>query len=217
VTPAPTAEGGGRRRVEALAAVLERQRRRDLLGPEGFDAVVAHSRGFAALVGDAPRSAVDLGSGGGVPGLVLAVEVWPRSELVLVDASQRRCTYLELEVAALGVADRVAVRWGRAEDVGRDPVLRGSVDVVTARCFGPPGVTAECAAPLLRPGGVLLVSEPPRSRGERWPAAGLARAGMAMDGLVEEGGSTYARLRQVAPCPDALPRRPGVPERRPLF
>lgn len=203
----------------ALLASLARQRGRGVLGPDAIDDLIAHSLGFAVALGDLPPSAavVDLGSGGGLPGLVLAATAWPQAQLTLVDASQRRCTYLELEVVALGLGDRVVVRWGRAEEVGRDPGLRGSADVVVSRSFGPPAVTAECAAPLLRSGGLAVVSEPPGSRGERWPSAGLARAGLALDALVDHLGSTYARLRQVAPCPDILPRRPGLPERRPLF
>lgn len=203
----------------ALRDALARQRARDVLGPDPVDLLVTHSLGFAAArgAGDQPTRVVDLGSGGGVPGLVLALEAWATAELVLVDASQRRCTYLELEVAALGLADRVSVRWGRAEELGRDPDLRASADVVTARSFGPPAVTAECAAPLLRVGGVLVVSEPPGSTGARWPADGVARAGLAVEAVVAHHGASYTRLRQVSPCPADLPRRPGVPERRPLF
>lgn len=198
---------------------LARQQARDLLGRDQIDDLITHGRGFAEAVGDGPSPSrvVDLGSGGGVPGLVLACGPWTTAEVVLLDASQRRCTYLEVEVAALDLAPRVSVRWGRTEELGHEPALRGTADVVTARSFGSPAVTAEAGAPLLRPGGVMVVSEPPGSQGGRWPAEGLDRLGLALDDVVTCDGATYARLRQVAPCPADLPRRPGIPERRPLF
>ena len=73
-----------------------------------------------------------------MPGLVLAALAWPEARVVLVDASQRRCTYLELEVAALGLADRVAVRWGGPRRSGATPACAGRLDVVISRSFGPP-------------------------------------------------------------------------------
>lgn len=205
--------GGG----AALRAVLARQRARDLLGPAPLDDQVAHSRGFAALVPTVPRRVVDLGSGGGLPGLVLATACWPEAEVALLDGSQRRCTYLELAVAELGLGPRVTVRWGRAEEVGHEPGWRGRADVVVARGFGAPAVTAEGAAPLLAVGGSLVVSEPPGAGGERWDGAGLSRLGLELVEIRQVGGAGYARLRQVVACPPPYPRRPGVPARRPLF
>lgn len=195
---------------------LRRQQARDVLGPAPVASHRAHSRAFAAALGATPARAVDLGSGGGVPGLVLAVESWPEAEVVLLDASQRRCTYLEVEAAALGVDDRVRVRWARAEEAGRDPALRGGADAVVARSFGPPAVTAECAAPLLAVGGALVVSDPPAG-GDRWDADALRTLGLVVERSAVVEGSSFTVLRQVEACPDRFPRRPGVPARRPLF
>jgi 16S rRNA (guanine527-N7)-methyltransferase len=218
VTPAPTSSGGGRRRVRALDEVLDLQRRRDLVGREANIALRAHSAAYAAaLGGPAPSRVVDLGSGGGVPGLVLAVEVWPEATFTLLDASQRRCTYLELSVADLGLDDRVEVLWARAEEAGREETRRGAADVIVARSFGPPAATAECAAPLLRVGGALVVSEPPGSGGERWEPSGLDLLGLVVETTAMVEGATFTVLRQAALCPDLYPRRPGVPTRRPLF
>lgn len=217
MTPVPTDSGGGRRRVRTLDEVLELQRRRDVVGREPTAALRAHSAGYATALGATPEVVVDLGSGGGVPGLVLAVEGWPTARLTLLDASQRRCTYLELCVADLDLGNRVDVLWARAEETGRDPVRRGAADAVVARSFGPPAATAECAASLLRPGGALVVSEPPGGSGDRWDADGLARLGLAVETTEVVEGATFTRLRQVEPCPDVYPRRPGMPARRPLF
>lgn len=201
-----------------LTAALRQQRARDVLGPDPVASHIAHSRGFATALGSVvPRRAVDLGSGGGVPGLVLAVACWPETEMALVDASQRRCTYLELVVGQLGLAPRVTVRWGRAEEIGREPAWRAGADVVVARSFGPPAAVAECAAPLLQTGGHLVVSDPPGEEDSRWPATGLALLGLELAAQVTGGDARYTVLRQAQPCGEDHPRRPGLPARRPLF
>lgn len=217
MTPAPVDQGGGRRRARTLDEILDQQRQRHVVGRETNAALRAHSAGYVALVAEEPGSVVDLGSGGGVPGLVVAVEHWPRARFVLLDASQRRCTYLELCVAALQVGERVRVHWARAEEAGRDRTVRGHHDVVLARSFGPPAVTAECAAPLLTVGGALVVSDPPDGTGDRWDAAALGRLGLEREETRRVEGATYTRLRQVELCPERFPRRPGVPARHPLF
>lgn len=158
-----------------------------------------------------PRG-IDLGTGGGVPGLILAVAL-PWIHWLLVDSMQRRVTILDEAVARLGIGDRVSVWCGRAEDLGRDVQVRQNADVVVARSFGPPAVTAECAAPLLRPGGRLLVSEPPGSGGERWPREPLVELGI--EPVRVDGGVMV--LVKVAQTPDRYPRRVGVPTKRPLF
>ncbi len=111
----------------------------------------------------------------------------------------------------------MAVVEDRAERVGRDPARRGMADLVVARSFGPPAVVAECAAPLLRPGGVLLVSEPPGEvDGDRWPGAPLGELGLGTSRGIRDGYG-YRAMVQVRPCPDRYPRRVGVPAKRPLF
>lgn len=199
-----------------LAASLARQRDRGLLGPDGAEALVAHSQGFAAVVPAPTGPVVDLGSGAGVPGLVLAATRWADARITLVDASQRRCTYLELEVAALDLAPRVDVRWARGEELGREDAWRGRCELVVARSFGPPAAVAECGAPLLAPGGRLVVSEPPEGGG-RWPDEGLAELGLGPAETHRVGGATYVVLPLVEGCPERFPRRPGLPARTPLF
>jgi 16S rRNA (guanine527-N7)-methyltransferase len=206
--------------ADGLEAVLERSRSLGFLGPGSLRVQAEHAAGFAAGPGPAPGRFLDLGSGGGVPGLVLA-GLWPEAEGVLLDASERRCIFLAEAVDHLGLAGRVRVVRARAEEAGRSAELRGSMDVVTARGFGPPPVTAECGAPFLRVGGRLVVSEPPDDGDDeppasRWPTEGLATVGLAPD----QGWSQPYRYRSfvaVAACPDRYPRRVGVPGKRPLF
>lgn len=179
------------------------------LGPGPVEGHLTHAEGFRqAWVGPPPDSTVDLGSGGGVPGLPLAL-AWPAAAWVLVEANGRRARFLVHAVRALGIDDRVRVRAERAEVVGRDPAERGRHQAVIARGFGPPAVTVECGAAFLAVGGRLLTSEPPEER--PWPAAPLAELGLAVQG--RHGGVMV--LEQRAPCPDRFPRR--APAKRPLF
>jgi 16S rRNA (guanine527-N7)-methyltransferase len=203
-----------------LLTLLSESRALGFLGPGPVEAHVDHALQLAPLLGvpaDGARIA-ELGSGGGVPGLVLA-GVLPSTHWLLVEANQRRCRFLEQAVAGLDWRDRVDVWTGRAEVLGRDPAARGRFAVVLARSFGSPAATAECGSPLLMVGGRLVVSEPPDHRPDRWPADGLARLHLArVTGADLAGGSgPGVVLRQVAPCPEQFPRRTGVPTKRPLF
>jgi 16S rRNA (guanine527-N7)-methyltransferase len=194
------------------------------LGPGPLDPQIRHAQGFGAIarrlspVGTA--SLVDLGSGGGLPGLVVATG-WPGVTVALLEANGRRAGFLRRAVERLGLQERVSVLEARAEVSGRQPELRASFDGAMARSFGRPAVVAECAAPLLSVGGWLLVSEPPRSdddEGEdgRWPAEPLGQLGLEPDDVVHEGFE-YRLLRQVEACPERFPRRNGVPGKKPLF
>lgn len=194
---------------------LERSRAVGFLGPGPVEPHIAHALGFAAAVGAAPPSFVDLGSGGGVPGLVLAA-VWPEAEVVLLDSNERRTGFLGEAVAGLGWDARVRVVRSRAEEAGRDPALRAQFPVVVSRSFGPPTVTAECAAPLLTVGGCLVVSEPPDDA-ERWPADGVAVLGLALSARLATDAGRFQVLTQAERCPERFPRRVGVPAKRPLW
>lgn len=199
-----------------LRAVLLRARSLGFLGPGPVEAHLRHTLGFLAALdrfGGDVRQVGDLGSGGGVPGLIVA-RARPDLGVVLVDSALRRTQFLDEAVGDLGLAGRVTVRTGRAEELGRSP-LRGALDAILARSFGPPAVTAECGAPLLRPGGLLLVSEPPDAP-DRWPAEGLAVLGSVDLGRWGDGPAIRV-LRQAGPCPDRFPRRVGIPAKRPLF
>jgi len=191
------------------------------LGPRPLEDQIEHARGFALAAPRPPAPAelaCDLGSGGGLPGLVLAVDVWPGSRWVLLEGMTKRAELLAWAVEELGVAARVSVLHARAEQVGRpgEP-LRGGCALVTARAFGAPPVTAEAAAPLLATGGSLVVSEPPGSEGDRWPQEGLAPLGLVGAGVVRTERAGYMVLRQDTPCPPEYPRSWKRQARHPLF
>ncbi|MFC0080595.1 RsmG family class I SAM-dependent methyltransferase [Aciditerrimonas ferrireducens] len=207
---------------EALLARLAEAQHRGFLGPAPLEHHVAHSRGFLGVIerfappGWQDSVLVDLGPGGGVPGLLIA-GWWPTQRLLLQEASTTRAAWLAETVEGLGWIDRVQVDARRAEEAGRDPSRRHAALVVTARAFGKPAVTAECGAPFLRPGGVLVVAEPPDGVG-RWPVEGLSLLGLELAwwGAMAPGAHV-AVLRAVQACPERYPRRTGVPNRRPLF
>jgi len=159
---------------------------------------------------------LDLGSGAGLPGLVLAKQL-PWANVTLLEAQRRRCAFLQEAVVELGLEARATVVNKRAEDYARDTRARSAFDAVTARGFGSPAVTAECAAGFLRLGGLLVVSEPPGARGEtRWPPEHLAPLGL--EPIVRVTGvRSYQVLRQSTRCGERFPRRTGVPSKRPLY
>jgi 16S rRNA (guanine527-N7)-methyltransferase len=195
--------------------VLERSKALGFLGPGPIEAHAANASAFAAAASGPPTYALDLGSGGGVPGLVLAVH-WQSSRWMLLDSMRRRCAFLREAAAELDLGDRVSIIEERAEVAGRDAGLRARFDLVTARSFARPAVTAECAAPLLMVGGALLVSEPPEPQeGERW--RGIGELGLVDDGLGPAAAAHIRRFVQRELCAGRYPRRTGIPDKRPLW
>ena len=200
-----------------LLVVLGDAQRRGLIGGHDLGPHVRQAEAFVAVIGDDAAPVLDLGSGGGLPGLVVADRL-PGTGLTLLDGSSERGAFLAEAVARLGVEDRVDVAVGRAEELGRRTERRGRYAVVVARLFGPPAVVAECAAPFLAVGGRLIVSEPPDADGSRWRhPAELAQLGLEDEGLTTQGDHRFQVLRAVGPCPDRFPRRTGIPTKRPLF
>ncbi len=198
-----------------LEAVLSEARDLGFLGPGPVPPQILHARGFASATTRTPESFLDLGSGGGLPGLVLA-GIWPGATGVLLDTMRRRADFLERACTTLGIADRISVVCARAEAAAHDPALRERFDLVTARSFGAPAVTAECAVAFLRPAGELVVSEPPEDVAGRWPVEPLVGLGL----MVTRAASPAARfvtLGRVGDLDPGVPRRPGVPEKRPRW
>jgi 16S rRNA (guanine527-N7)-methyltransferase len=139
----------------------------------------------------------------------------------LLDAQERRCEFLRGACATLELEARIEVVCGRAERLAREPELRGQFDLVVARSFGAPAITAECAVGFLRRGGRLIVTEPPESdvagRSDRWPASELEPLGLSPPLLVRhrEAGAVILRLEH--DVDDRWPRRDGIPHKRPLW
>jgi 16S rRNA (guanine527-N7)-methyltransferase len=198
----------------ALRAVLEAGQRRGAVGPGALDDAVRHAEAFFTGLHPEPGwRCIDLGSGGGLPGLPLAL-AHPATTWTLVDAWEARVVALDRAIRTLELGDRVTALHARAEELARGP-MRGSADVVAARSFGPAAATAECAAPLLRVGGLLIVSVP--ADGDQWPADGVPELGLAVVRTWEAAGGRYRMFRATAPAADRFPRRPAAQRRRPVF
>lgn len=157
---------------------------------------------------------MDLGTGGGVPGLPLAT--W-RSDLrwFLVDAMAKRTAFVRRAVDILEI-EAIVVE-GRAEELANQPELAHQMDVVVARSLAAPAVAAEYAAPFLKVGGRAVIAEPPGGAPERWSRDGLQPLGMRPGHALFGETTTLQILEQVSECPAAFPRRVGVAAKRPLF
>jgi 16S rRNA (guanine527-N7)-methyltransferase len=202
-----------------LPRALEDSRARGFLGPASIETQINHALGFAQcwedLHTDPPKAFLDLGSGGGLPGLVL-LERWG-SRSVFVDSMEKRTRFLKEVLAQPEAPLEGEVFNGRAEELAREAVLSGKFDLVTARSFGPPAVTAECAARFLKVGGNLVVSEPPDdSEVGRWNVEILAKLGLKPLGRVRHGAA-FQVLTKTMPTPKEYPRGVGIPNKLPLF
>jgi 16S rRNA (guanine527-N7)-methyltransferase len=164
------------------------------------------------------RSGADLGSGAGLPGLVLAAAL-PRLEMRLVEAQQSKCAYIAGLVAAMGVTNARVV-CARVEE-WRDGI--GANDLVTARALGPQPLVLEYSAPILALRGRLVEWRGARDADEEARAAAAAcELGLRPVEVkaVEPFAGARARhlhvFEKVAPTPERFPRRAGVAARRPL-
>jgi 16S rRNA (guanine527-N7)-methyltransferase len=168
-------------------------------------------------LGDA-RKVVDVGSGGGLPGLPLKI-ARPDLELTLIEADQDKAAFLVHACAALGL-DGVEVVARRAEEAGHDPRLREAFDVAVARALAPMPVLAELCLGLVRVGGRLLAQktagEDPGAGGRAIEVMGGAPAVVHAAPSVSRSTGTVIVVDKIHPTPDAYPRRAGVPNRKPL-
>jgi len=168
----------------------------------------------------APERAIDLGSGGGVPGLVLAL-ARPSVEWTLVDSVRKKADALRSFADALSLPS-VRVVAERAEVLGRDTAFRESFDLVTARACAALPVLAEYALPLLRVGGSLLAWKGPISESELrdGAAASVALGGGAPSvhpsGIAALGDRRLVVVEKAGRTPERFPRLPGRPAKAPL-
>ena len=164
------------------------------------------------------RRLVDVGSGGGLPGLALKI-TRPDLAVTLIEADKAKAAFLVQACAKLDLRD-VEVLARRAEEVGRDGRYRESFDVAVARALAPMRVLAELCLPLVRVGGRLVAqktaSEEVERAGRAIEAMGGALHRVAAAPSAARGAGTVVIVDKVRPTPPAYPRRPGVPARKPL-
>lgn len=170
----------------------------------------------------APASALDLGSGGGVPGIVLAL-ARPDVSWTLVDSVGKKCDALRAFVAALDL-HHVTVVTGRAETLGHDPLHRERNDVVTARACASMPVLVEYALPLIRAGGALIAWKGPLTETDDEMVRGAAAAvllgggsaAVHRSGLPALGDHRLVVVPKESATPAGYPRRAGTPAQHPL-
>jgi len=145
---------------------------------------------------------VDVGSGGGAPGIPLAHSL-PDREVTLLEATRRKCDFLERWARELPNARVVC---GRAEEQPLD-----SWGVAVAKALAPPPVAAEWCLPLVEPGGAAVLYVGPTAQADR-----VALVAEQLAAELEESPSGLLVLRKLGPTPPGFPRRPGVARKRPL-
>ncbi|HEX6491227.1 MAG TPA: 16S rRNA (guanine(527)-N(7))-methyltransferase RsmG [Gaiellaceae bacterium] len=145
---------------------------------------------------------VDVGSGGGAPGIPLAAAL-PARQVTLLEANRRKCSFLQ--EAAVGFPN-VEVVWGRAEEQETD-----RFGVAVAKALAPPPVAAEWCLPLVAPGGAAILYVGPSA-----DVAAVDRVAGLLGAAPAERASGLLVLAKLEPTPAGFPRRPGVAKKRPL-
>jgi 16S rRNA (guanine527-N7)-methyltransferase len=143
---------------------------------------------------------VDVGSGGGVPGIPLA-HALPDRKVTLLEANGRKCEFLRR-----WAPDNATVVQGRAEEQATDVF-----GVAVAKALAPPPVAAEWCLPLVRAGGVAVLWVGPSA-----DAAHVARIAERLGGRLDDGPPGLLVLRKLEPTPAGFPRRTGIARKRPL-
>lgn len=164
----------------------------------------------------APSRCVDLGTGGGVPGMPLAIAM-PETSWHLIDAREKKIAFIERTAAALGVPNVVG-RAGRAEHLAeRGGPLRDRADLLVARALAPMPVLVELALPFVREGGHMLAVKGERAAEEleEARAALVALRGEVVDTERLET-ATLVLIRKTARTPERFPRKAGEAKRAPL-
>jgi 16S rRNA (guanine527-N7)-methyltransferase len=166
------------------------------------------------------RNLVDVGSGGGLPAAVLAI-ARPELHVVAMESVGKKCRFIDDVARSLGLSN-LRVACGRAEDLGRG-ADRDSFDLAVVRAVSSLPAVAELAVPLLRLGGYFVAMKgalPDEERAQGEKALAILGCGPLTSERVEPFPGAQNRWLYVArkdrATPDAYPRRPGMPAKRPL-
>jgi len=143
---------------------------------------------------------VDVGSGGGAPGIPLA-HALPEREVVLLEAERRKCSFLERWAPS-----NARVVWGRAEEQDLD-----WAGVAVAKALAQPPTALEWCLPLVRPGGAAVLWVGPTA-----DTARVARVAERLAGELDDSPEGFIVVRKTGPTPLGFPRRTGVAKKRPL-
>jgi 16S rRNA (guanine527-N7)-methyltransferase len=194
---------------------------------EAWDRHIFDSLTLIPLLADLPDGAtiIDIGSGGGLPGLPLAIAL-PQLHFTLMDATKKKCDYLEQAAAALGL-EHVRVVCARAETLGQDRgkkiatgrinAHRESYDLAMARGVGQIAMLSELTVPLVKIGGLVLMTKGQRAEAELTDAKqALHMLHAAHAGTVDTPTGRIVVIEKLRRTPRDYPRRDGEPKRSPL-
>jgi 16S rRNA (guanine527-N7)-methyltransferase len=165
---------------------------------------------------------IDVGTGAGFPGIPLKL-VCPGARLTLLEATGKKVAFLEHFVERLGLR-RVTIIRARAEELAHEPSHREQYDLALARAVADLPVVVEYTLPFCRLGGWVIAQKGEAGAAEAWGAEGaitllggeLARVmPVELAGLPED--RSLVIIEKTSPSPEAYPRRPGIPRKRPLL
>jgi 16S rRNA (guanine527-N7)-methyltransferase len=201
--------------VSASVRDIDSIERRHIAESLAFGALLA-ARG---LLADGAR-VLDVGTGAGLPGLPLKI-AWPSLKVTLLEATGKKCRFLESVVSALGL-EGVEVVEGRAEELAHTTAHRASYDLVVARAVAALPVLLEYCVPFLGVSGVLAATKGSAAQSElESSAAALEALGASVEDVtsLEVPGlpsQSVVIVRKHAETPERYPRRTGIPTKRPL-
>ena len=184
---------------------------------EAWQRHILDSLTLMAPLADLPEGAtvIDVGTGGGVPGVPLAI-VRPDLRFTLLDATAKKTAFVRAALDMFGV-EHSRVVTARAEEAGRYPQYRDTFDAAIARAVGPMATVAELVTPFVKPGGVALLIKGEKAGEELAEAkAALHLLLSAHAGTLETPTGKIVILEKMRPTPKAYPRGNGDPKRKPL-
>lgn len=196
------------------ALLLETNRRFNVTGAESAEELLPHLLDSLTLLPYVQAPLLDVGSGGGLPAIPLALAA--DLGVTMVESTTKKAAFLEAAAASLGIHANVVPE--RAEVAARHADLREQFACVTARAVSSAPTVVELTLPFLRVGGIALLQ---RGRLEERERNAVMDAAPMLGGELErevelEGDRRILVIRKVSPTPQRFPRRTGVPEKRPL-